>query len=92
MRHLRARAASLAWSAIVVAGWLGAPWPALAAEPTPSPLGGDPRSSGEGPGLVGDPLVAIAAVVLIALVAVVGTTLWVRATGGRHRDAKPPEG
>ncbi len=92
MTQLRARAAGLAWSAIVAAGWLGGPWPALGAEPTPSPLGGDPRSSGEGPGLVGDPLVAIAAVALIALVAVVGTTLWVRATGGRRRDAETPGG
>ena len=64
---------------------------ALAAEPTPSPLGGDPRSAGEGPGLVGDPLFAIGAVVLIAVAAVVLTTVWVRATAGRERPGgRPP--
>jgi hypothetical protein len=55
---------------------------ALAAEPSSSPLAGDPRSSGEGPGLVGEPLLAIGAVVAIAVVAIVGTLLWIRATTG----------
>ena len=44
--------------------------------------GGDPRSSGQGPGLVGDPLVAIALVVAIGLLALGATLLYVRATGG----------
>jgi hypothetical protein len=57
---------------------------ALAAEPTPSAVGGDPRSSGEGPGLVGEPLLALGAVLAIALLAVVVTTAWVRLTGGRR--------
>ena len=56
----------------------------LAAEPSPSALGGDPRSSGEGPGLVGEPFLAIGAVLLIAVVAVVATTAWVRLTAGRR--------
>ena len=56
----------------------------LAAEPSPSALGGDPRSSGEGPGLVGEPFLALAAVLLIAIVAVVATTAWVRLTAGRR--------
>ena len=59
---------------------------ALAAEPSASPgTGGDPRSSGQGPGLVGEPGVAIALVVVIGLLAVGGTLLYVRATGGPGR-------
>ena len=58
---------------------------ASAASPTPSSApGGDPRSSGQGPGLVGDPLTAIGLVLAIALVAALGTYLFVRATGGRR--------
>ncbi len=67
-----------AWLALVLAAT------ALAAEPTPSAVGGDPRSSGEGPGLVGDPLLALGAVLAMAIVAVVATTAWVRLTGGRR--------
>ena len=47
--------------------------------------GGDPRSSGQGPGFVGDPLFAIGAVVAIGLAAVVLTVLYVRVTSGRGR-------
>lgn len=57
---------------------------ALAASPSPSAAGGDPRSSGQGPGLVGDPLMAIGLVVAIGLIAVVATLAYVRATGGRR--------
>ena len=42
--------------------------------------GGDPRSSGEGPGLVGEPGLAILIVVAIAVVAIVATTAYVRLT------------
>jgi hypothetical protein len=73
-----AAASAGAWLAALVLAL-----PVLAAEPTPSPLAGDPRSAGEGPGLVGEPLFAIAVVLGIALVAIVATTVWVRATGGR---------
>jgi hypothetical protein len=57
--------------------------PSLAATPTPTAeLGGDPRSSGQGPGLVGDPLLAILVVVGIGLVTLGATLLYVRMTGG----------
>jgi hypothetical protein len=57
--------------------------PALAASPTPGP-GGDPRSPGQGPGLVGDPAFAILAVALIAAGAILATLVYVRLTGGRR--------
>jgi hypothetical protein len=44
----------------------------------------DPRSSGSGPGLVGEPLIAIAAVVAIGIAAIVGTLIYLRVTGGRR--------
>ena len=56
----------------------------IAAEPAASPgTGGDPRSPGQGPGLVGDPLFAIGAVVLVALTSVVLTLAYVRLTNAR---------
>lgn len=79
-------AAAVAAVALLVAGVSVA----LAAEPSASPLAGDPRSAGEGPGLVGDPLLAIGGVVAIALVAVVGTLLWVRATAGSRGRTPGP--
>ena len=75
------RGAAALLGALLLATWLAAA--ALAAEPSPSPgTGGDPRSSGEGPGLVGEPVVAITVVVVVGLVALGGTLLYVRATGG----------
>ena len=60
---------------------------ALAASPSPSAgaAGGDPRSSGEGPGLIGDPLTAILIVLGIGFVSLVVTYLYVRLTAGRTR-------
>jgi hypothetical protein len=56
---------------------------ALAASPSPTAAaGGDPRSSGQGPGLVGDPLAAIVAVAVVALASLAATLLYVRLTGG----------
>jgi hypothetical protein len=55
----------------------------MAASPTPSAQVGDPRSSGQGPGLVGDPLLAIAIVAAIGLASLGATLLYVRATGGK---------
>jgi hypothetical protein len=58
---------------------------ALAASPEPSSVvGGDPRSSGQGPGLVGDPLTAIVLVLLIGVGTALVTSLYVRFTGGRR--------
>ncbi len=56
----------------------------LAASPGPSAAGGDPRSSGQGPGLVGDPLMAVAFVLAIGLATTVATIGYVRLTGGRR--------
>jgi len=56
----------------------------VAAEPAASPgTGGDPRSPGQGPGLVGDPLFAIGAVMLVAVTSVVLTLAYVRLTNAR---------
>ena len=58
---------------------------ALAATPAPTGVAnGDPRSSGQGPGLVGDPLFAILLMLAIGIGAAVLTTLYVRWTGGRR--------
>jgi hypothetical protein len=75
--------AGLALLAVAVIAWLAGAAGVLAASPSPPAPGGDPRSSGEGPGLVGDPLFAVLAVVLIAIAAVVATTAWVRLTRPR---------
>jgi hypothetical protein len=56
---------------------------ALAADPTQA-AGGDPRSSGEGPGLVGEPLLALFVVAAIAIVSIVVTTVWIRLTDDRR--------
>ncbi|HEU0235474.1 MAG TPA: hypothetical protein VFR14_03420 [Candidatus Limnocylindrales bacterium] len=82
----RARLAALSFVigigllAAAVVAWLADAAGALAASPSPPAGGGDPRSSGEGPGLVGDPLFAVLVVVLIAIAAIVATTVWVRLT------------
>lgn len=56
-----------------------------AASPSPSgAIGGDPRSAGQGPGLVGDPAVAILLVIAIGLISMLGTLAYVKLTGGRR--------
>jgi hypothetical protein len=83
-RPSRIRAAAAALSTVL--GWLAATATALAASPAPTTAaGGDPRSAGQGPGLVGDPLLAIMIVAAIGLVTLVATLLWIRATGGPRR-------
>jgi hypothetical protein len=54
---------------------------ALAATPDPtSATIGDPRSSGQGPGLVGDPAMAIAIVLLIGVASVAISAAYLRLT------------
>ena len=76
MRRLVGAAIATAWLVVHAAV-------ALAASPTPAPAAGDPRSSGQGPGLVGDPLFALLAVVTIGVLTVVATLVYVRLTAGR---------
>jgi hypothetical protein len=66
--------------------WLALAMPVVAASPSPSAgVGGDPRSSGQGPGLVGDPAFALLAVIAIGLGALVLTLVYVRVTTHRPR-------
>jgi hypothetical protein len=70
--------------AAVALQWLALALPLLAASPSPTAAqGGDPRSSGQGPGLVGEPLVAVLAVVAIGVGALALTLLYVRLTARR---------
>jgi hypothetical protein len=70
---------------LAIAGWLVAAATAVAESPAPSQAAiGDPRSSGAGPGLVGDPLFAIGIVAVIAIASLGATLLYVRASGGRR--------
>ena len=77
-------ALGLAWSVVRLVAAVIVPSPVLGASPTATPAGaGDTRSAGEGPGLVGSPLLAIGLVVAIATLAVIATLIYVRLTGGR---------
>lgn len=61
--------------------WVALAIPMLAASPSPTAApGGDPRSSGQGPGLVGDPLLAVLLVVAIGVGALVLTLAYIRVT------------
>jgi hypothetical protein len=63
--------------------WLATAAAALGASPTPA-VGGDPRSSGQGPGLVGDPAFAVLAVLAIGIGTIAITLAYIRLTGGRR--------
>jgi hypothetical protein len=85
--------AAVAFVAGAVALTVGVAWAlvgamtgtASAASPLPTAAaGGDPRSSGAGPGLVGDPFLAIGLVIALGVLAAVATILYVRLTGGRR--------
>jgi hypothetical protein len=76
--------AALTSAAVAVAWSVSSGISALAATPSPSAAaGGDPRSSGQGPGLVGDPAFALLGVVAIGLAAVLVTLIYVRLTANR---------
>lgn len=79
----------LAWALARAVATAIAPVVVLAASPDPSPIaGGDTRSGGEGPGLVGSPLSAVAVVLLVALASVVLTLVYIRLTS--DRPTEPP--
>ncbi len=81
---LLAGLACLAVAVVVTILPLLVPATALGASPTPSVApGGDTRSSGEGPGLVGQPLVIALAVVLLGLASAGVALLYARLTRSR---------
>jgi hypothetical protein len=70
-----------------VVGSIASPPIAFGASAIPSIIpGGDPRSSGQGPGLVGNPGLALLSVLGIGLAAVVGTLIYVRLTARGDRS------
>ena len=76
--------ASLALALVLTIAPLVFPPAAAAATPTASPAPvGDTRSSGEGPGLVGQPLVIALGVVVLGAAAAGATILYARASTGR---------
>ncbi len=77
------RTATIVTPAIALMGvWLWSGAVALAASPSPGSAG-DPRSSGQGPGLVGDPAFALLAVVVIGVLTVAATLTYIRVTARR---------
>jgi hypothetical protein len=75
---------ALAAGVLAAIAWLAGVAIVVAASPAPSAAaGGDPRSSGQGPGLVGDPAFAVLAVVAIGVCAVGLTLVYLRLTGPR---------
>jgi hypothetical protein len=77
---------------VVAAMWglgswlLGGAATALAASPEPSLRpGSDTRTTGGGPGLVGDPALAVLGVLGIAALSVAASIVYVRLTGGPRR-------
>jgi len=70
------------FTVVAVGAWVASTMSALAASPSPA-AGGDPRSSGQGPGLVGDPAFALLAVVAIGVGSLVATLVYVRLTSRR---------
>lgn len=66
--------------------------PALADSPSPSPgaYGGDTRTAGQGPGLVGSPLYAIGGVLLVALISIALTLAYLRLSPAGAAGPRPP--
>jgi hypothetical protein len=84
-------AAGVALIGVAAAWWVldaligGGAATALAASPDPTLRpGSDTRSSGGGPGLVGEPLLAVLGVIGVGLLSLVATLAWVRLTGPRR--------
>jgi len=66
--------------------FLGGAASVLAASPEPTARPGtDTRTTGGGPGLVGDPALALLGVLGVAIVSLLGTLAYVRLTGGARR-------
>lgn len=79
----------LAWAIVATLTAFVDPPVLLAATPDPTAVaGGDPRSPGQGPGLVGDPVFAVAVVLAIAVATVAVTLAWVRLTRGAADDRR----
>jgi hypothetical protein len=70
---------------VVLPAWLALALATAAASPSPEVIGGDPRSSGQGPGLVGDPAFALLLVIAIGLGSLLATLVYVRLTAHRSR-------
>lgn len=89
-RRWPGRLATVCWVTVaMLAALLGIPAVVIAASPgATQPPAGDPRSSGQGPGLVGDPLTAVVVVAAIAVLTIAVTMLYVRATD--ERDPSEP--
>lgn len=82
-------ALGLGWQVVRTVASAVVPTAVLAASPAPTALpGGDTRSAGAGPGLVGDPLAALGVVALVALLSVIVALAYVRLTADRQPE--PP--
>jgi hypothetical protein len=71
-------------------GFVAGPPVAAAASPEPSAPGGDTRSVGEGPGLVGAPFLAIIGILALGLLAAGATVLYLRLTAGPNAHEAGP--
>ena len=77
--------AAATWLVVALPVSAATPDPAASPAPQPSPTPGfldtgDPRSNGQGPGLVGSPFAVAFGVVLLGVIAAGGTLLYVRLT------------
>ena len=79
-----ARLAAVFATVVAITQWTAVAALAASPSPTVAAAAGDPRSSGQGPGLVGDPLWAIVIVVVIGVTALLATLAYVRTTRGRE--------